>query len=297
MATYSEKDFNTSHYNTARPSYPDQFYQTLLKYHNAGSDTHIDLAVDVGCGSGFVAFKLVKYFQKVVGTDISEIMVRQCNCDTRTIANNGRIEFAVAPGEQFPDFIEPNSVDLITGAECCHWMDHPAFFSECARVLKKGATLAYWFYLDPMFIGNTEANEIYMDYAYGSSVELYQDKYERFFGPFYEQPGHNFLRTAMAEVNPPEEQFTDIIRHHYIPSEQTNGPEYTTLYIERNVSLRIYRDYVTSWSGYHNWKKVHADKPDTVDQFMEELSEALGVDLDTPVKIVFPTVYTFARKR
>lgn len=291
MATYSEKDFDTVHYNSARPSYPEKFYHTLMEYHQAKSQ-QTDFAMDVGTGSGFVAFKLADYFDRVLGTDISESMVSQCNNDPRT--NGCKIQFAVAPAEQSPSFVEPESVDMITGAECCHWMDHPRFFHECARVLKKGATLAYWFYLDPVFVGNARANEIYTDYAYGSSVEKYGEKSERFFGPYYEQPGHEFFRTAMATVTPPEELFTDVIRHHYHP--EKNDKTYTTLYIERNVTLSVYRDYVTSWSGYHNWKKDHGDE-DTVDRFMEELAEALDVDMATPVKIVFPTVYTFARKR
>lgn len=289
MATYSEKDFDTAHYNSARPSYPDQFYHTLMEYHRPN---HTQLALDVGTGSGFVAFKLSEYFDKVVATDISESMISQCNLDPRT--NGCKIRFEVAPAEQSPASVEPESIDMITAAECCHWMDHPRFFRECARVLKKGATLAYWFYLDPVFVGNSRANEIYMDFAYGSSVEKYGETSERFFGPFYEQPGHEYLRTAMADVSPPGELFTDIIRHHYHP--EKNDRDYTTLYIERKVTLSVYRDYVTSWSGYHNWKKENTGE-DTVDGFMEELADALGVDMDVPVKIVFPTVYTFARRR
>lgn len=296
MATYSEQDFDTSHYNSARPSYPDKFYRTLVDYHGGIPNSQYKLAMDVGCGSGFVAFKLTDFFEKVVGTDISSTMIQQCQADPRTQAQD-KIQFAVAPGEKSPDFIEESSVDMITAAECCHWMDHAAFFNESARVLKKNATLAYWFYLDPQFVECPRANEIYNDYAYGSSVEIYNEQTERFFGPFYEQPGHEFFRTAMAEVSPPEHLFKDIVRHHYIPSEHENGPQFTSLYIERKVSLNVYRDYVTSWSGYHNWKKAHGSEADTVDRFISELSEALEVDLDTPVKIVFPTVYTFARKR
>lgn len=297
MATYSQENFDTSHYHSARPSYPDQFYSTLMEYHNAGKHTKLDLALDVGCGSGFLAFKLAEHFDHVVGTDISPTMVDQCNSDARTLANPSKLQFAVAPGEKNPDFIAPASVDMITGAECCHWFDHPVFFRECARVLRPGATLAYWFYLDPVFPGFDKANQIYSEYAYGLSVELYGDAYERFFGPFYEQPGHEFYRTAMSGVNPPSEYFTDTVRHHYVPTKHEDGRKITTLYIERVVPLKMFRDYVTSWSGYHNWRSVHGEKPNTADRFMEELAEALGVDLDTPVKIVFPTVYTFARRK
>lgn len=291
MATYSEQDFNTVHYNSARPSYPGQFYETLVNFHKDGGNP-TQLAVDVGCGSGFVAFKLINYFDKVIGTDISDTMVAQCNQDAKV---NSDISFVVAPGEKAPPLIAANSVDMITGAECCHWMDHKAFFAESARILKPGGTLAYWFYLDPVFVGQPEANKIYMDYAYGSSVDKYNEKYERFFGPYYEQPGHEFYRTGMDGVNPPESLFKGVVRHLYRP--EVNGNDYTTLFIQRFVTLRSFRDYVTSWSGYHNWKKDNADKPETADQFISELATAIGVDLDTQVELIFPTVYTFARKR
>lgn len=292
MATYSQQDFDTNHYDSARPSYPDQFYDTVVDFHKkTGNPTN--LAIDVGCGTGFVAFKLTKYFDQVIGTDISKAMVDQCN-----LANSDKkVRFLVAPGEKSPAEVAEASVDLITAAECCHWMDHPAFFTECARILKPGATLAYWFYLDPVFVGQPRANEIYTDYAYGSSVEKFGEEYERFFGSYYEQPGHEFFRTAMASVSPPDSLFTDIVRHHYVPERVADGPGFTTLFIRRVVTLKVYRDYVTSWSGYHNWKKENGDKPETVDRFMSELAEAIGVDMDTPVEIIFPTVYTFARRR
>lgn len=294
MATYSENDFNTAHYNTARPSYPDLFYQTLVQYHKEGNNPKFQSALDVGCGSGFVTFKLTEFFETVTGTDISATMIGQCQADLRA---SSKIQFAVAPGEKSPEFIGENSVDMITAAECCHWFDHDLFFRECHRILKPGGTLAFWFYLDPVFPGHEKANQLYTEYAYGLSVAKYGDAYERFFGDFYEQPGHEFFRTAMASVSVPEPLYEDIVRHHYVPKAGENGEEITSLYIERVVPLSVYKDYVTSWSGYHNWKKVHGDKPDTADRFIEELSEAMGVDVNTPVRIVFPTVYTFARKK
>lgn len=294
MATYSDSDFNSAHYQSARPSYPAAFYKTLLDYHQKGPAS-TDLAVDVGCGSGFVTFKLVEFFNHVIGTDISTVMISQCKNDERTKNLEGKISFVVAPGEKAPQEISPQSVDMVTGAECCHWMDHDKFFKECARILKPGATLAYWFYLDPIFVGQPEANRIYTDFTYGSSVEKHNDSYERFVGPFYEQPGHEYLRTAMAEVSPPSELFYDVVRHHYNPL--VHDENYTTLFIKRRITLNIYKDYVTSWSGYHNWKKVHGDKPDAAEEFIQNLAHAMAVDLETPVDIIFPTVYTFARRR
>lgn len=289
MATYSKKDFNSSLYNTARPSYPDSFYKHLMEYHGSSRD----LAVDVGCGSGFVAFKLTEFFDKVLGTDISETMIRQCKSDEKS--HRGNIDFAVAPAEKFPDAVTPGSVDLITGAECLHWVDHPAFFSEAARVLKKGGTLAYWFYMDPVFPDSLEASKINLEYSYDSSKENHGDLYERFFGPYYEQPGHNYLRSALVEVSPPLQDFEHVTRLHFNPL--TGQGQGTPLYISKNISLNVYRDYVKSWSGYNTWKADNPDKPDAGDELIDKLAQAMGVDVDTPVHVVFPTVFTLAKRR
>lgn len=76
MATYSEMTFNSQHYDDSRPNYPQPFYKELIKYHTKKGDTK--LAIDIGCGSGFVAFQLVNYFDSVIGTDPSSTMIEQC---------------------------------------------------------------------------------------------------------------------------------------------------------------------------------------------------------------------------
>ena len=43
-------------------------------------------------------------------------------------------------------------------------------FDESYRVLKSNGTLAYWFYKDPVFIGYPEANKVYTNYTYNSSL-------------------------------------------------------------------------------------------------------------------------------
>lgn len=295
MSTYQNQDFDAKTYNAARPTYPDQFYETLVEYHKArGCPTK--LALDVGCGPGFVAYKLLNYFDSVVGTDFSQTMIDQCNSDPRA-KNTDKIRFLQAPAEQAPPEIKELSVDLVTAAEACHWFDHPKFFKECARILKPRGTLAYWFYFDPVFVGNKKATDLVIEYSYDSSKEKYGDSYERFFGPYFDQPGHDIFRTTLADINPPSSDFTDLVRHYYHPLENSGGPEFTSLYIEREISLNTFRNQAKSWSGYHNWKKANPDKPDAADELIDKLAEALKVDLDTPLKVVFPTVYTFARRK
>ena len=90
-------------------------------------------------------------------------------------------------------------------------------FDESYRVLKSNGTLAYWFYKDPVFIGYPEANKVYTNYIYNSSFDESPDEeFERYMGPYYQQPGHDYLRSLMKEIEVPTDKFYDIVRHEYI---------------------------------------------------------------------------------
>lgn len=295
MATYSESDFDIKHYDDARPNYPDLFYETLMQYHSQGSGS-TDLAVDIGCGSGFVAFKLTEYFDKVIGTDISQVMVDQCA--KSPLAANTNIEFICAPAEKAPQLVADGLVNLLTGAECCHWVDHSRFFAESARILQPGGTLAYWFYGDPVFVDHPEANKIYMDYTYGSSKAIDpSEPFERYMGPFYEQPGHEYLRLLLSNIQVPSDTFKDVVRNEYRPDRDGENNGLTTLKIEKLWTLEMFGNYVKSWSAYHAWMKVHGEKYDIAEAFVQDLKTKNGWTDSTELRLVFPTVYTFARRR
>ncbi|KAG5421894.1 hypothetical protein I9W82_000987 [Candida metapsilosis] len=303
MSTYSETSFNSQHYDDSRPNYPEPFYQELVKYHKEKGET--DLAVDIGCGSGFVTFKLLDYFDHVIGTDPSATMISQCQGSSRKLPESKSIEFIIGTAESHPSTISPESVDLITGAECCHWVDHAKFYAESARVLKSNGTLAYWFYKDPVFVGCPKANAIYKKYTYNSSKELNpQDKFERYMGPYYQQPGHDYLRSLLKEKSPPTDLFYDIVRHEYI-SERDGVPNATEdayvtktpLFIHKVIDMKWFLNYVRSWSAYHTWMKEHGDKYDIAEVFVNELKEEMGWNDDTKIEVIWDTVYTFARKR
>lgn len=305
MATYAESNFNVQHYDDSRPNYPDQFYQTLIEYQRKTGESH--LAIDIGCGSGFVAFKLLQYFNHVIGTDPSKTMIASCEASKPLHTKGKIIQFLEGTAEAQPSEIKQDSVDLITGAECCHWVNHEKFYKESARVLKTGGTLAYWFYKDPVFIGYPEANKIYENYTYNSSLEQNpQETFERYMGPYYQQPGHDYLRSLLKEKSPPSDLFEDIVRHEYI-SERDGAPSIeesddpfatkTPLFISKTIDMKWFLNYVKSWSAYHSWMKEHGEKYDIAERFVDELKQAMGWDDDTKVEVIWDTVYTFARKK
>lgn len=292
--SFAEDDFDTSTYHSVRPTYPNRFYNTIVEYHKKSKDAKTELALDVGCGPGFVTFKLTDYFDKVIGTDISESMIRQCNLDEKAQYKD-RIQFFVSPAEKSPEVVKPSSVDLITGAECLHWVDMDDFYKESARILKPGGTLAYWFYLEPVFPDYPRAGEINLLYNFGSSVQSEGTDYEHYLGPYFKQPGHDNYRYGMSHVSPPTEYFTDIIRHQYDPL--VDPDDFTTLLIKRKVTLNQYREHAKSWSAYYTWKKQHPDKPDVADELVSKLAEYMGIGLEDPIEVAYPTVYTFARRK
>ncbi|CAI5757809.1 unnamed protein product [Candida verbasci] len=287
MSAYSETKFETQHYHDSRPQYSDEFYDELMKYHKGNRD----IAIDLGCGTGFVTFKLTKYFNNVIGTDPSTSMIAQCNKSNK----NTKVKFLIGTAESQPSEIEPNSIDLITAGESAHWFDHPRFFKECHRVLKSNSTLVYWLYKDPIFIGYPKANEIYTNYTYNSKIE---DGYEKYMGPYYQQPGHDYLRTLMREIEPPNNLFTDVIRNEYlVDRDGIEGDKYTKLFIKKTIDMVWFLNYVKSWSAYHSWMVEHGSKYDIAEKFVYELKTEMKWDDDTKIDVIWDTKYVFARTK
>lgn len=45
--TFSEKSYSAHSYDTHRPRYPDELYETILAYHQSSTN----LSIDLGCGT------------------------------------------------------------------------------------------------------------------------------------------------------------------------------------------------------------------------------------------------------
>ncbi|KAM3915997.1 uncharacterized protein RB166_015365 [Leptodactylus fuscus] len=101
----------------------------------------LEMAVDVGCGTGRYTLPLAPHFKKVLGIDHSESQINLAK--QNTLANN--VSYMVAPAEKLP--LEDASVDLVTAALAAHWFTVDKFASEAVRVLKtKGCFAAHAFY-------------------------------------------------------------------------------------------------------------------------------------------------------
>lgn len=119
-------------YALSRPRYPEELFtylSSLVKQQDA--------AQDCATGNGQAAISLVKYFKKVIATDISSEQINNA-------VKHNRIEYKVSEAEN--SLIDSNSIDLITVASALHWFNLESFYKEVKRVLKPGGVLAAWTY-------------------------------------------------------------------------------------------------------------------------------------------------------
>lgn len=121
-------------YAQARPGYPDALFDAIAAIAPAR-----ERAWEAGCGSGQASRALASRFAQVFATDPSAAQVEQASAP-------GNVRFAVEPAERcsLPDA----GADAVCVAQALHWFDRPAFFAECARVLRPGGVLVAWGYGD-----------------------------------------------------------------------------------------------------------------------------------------------------
>lgn len=126
-------------YAGARPEYPGALYDWIAAI--APADC---LLWEAGCGSGQATRGLSQRFYRVHATDPSAAQLAQARLAWADSPAN--VAFAVEPAERcsLPDA----SADAACVAQALHWFDLPAFFAECARVLKPGGVLVAWGYQD-----------------------------------------------------------------------------------------------------------------------------------------------------
>lgn len=117
-----------TNYARYRPSYPPALFAWLAEISPSRT-----LAVDVGTGNGQAARALAAHFDRVIALDPSAEQLASAE-------PHPRLGYQVARAEQTG--LAAASADLVTAAQCFHWFDAPAFFTEAARILRPQGILA-----------------------------------------------------------------------------------------------------------------------------------------------------------
>ncbi|KAI5951944.1 hypothetical protein KGF54_005019 [Candida jiufengensis] len=320
MSTFSKSNFKTLNYNSFRPHYPSSFYKILGKYIQKGENQQIlpiKKAIDLGCGTGVATYPLLNFVKNVIGLDLSPSMIETANSlkierlKDLNISDTNRINFKVGSVEEFVNNqqsgIEPNSVDLITAAQCIHWFeDYDSFFENSSKLLKKGGTLAYFYYIDPMIIdfqgpSNSNNKDEMLDKVYKLYLKYAYDD-PNLIGPHWEQPGRNILKHYCEEVNShiPKDIYDDIEIKTFTTTVSSKLPsDDTDLDMKKlNISIKEYLGYFETYSGFHNYKEKTGNVDLLQKEFLNDLLELTGWDLEkTKIDLVYNTGYTFMRKK
>lgn len=196
-------------------------------------------------------------------------------------------------------YIEPNSVDLYVAGQAAHWFDFPKLFKELNRIMRKGGTMAFFGYKDHCFVEYPNATKIMDHYAYGDDNDL--------LGPHWTQPGRSIVQDKLRAIKPPETDWEDIQRIEYEPGTSGRQSGEGTLFMSKKLSVGECKEYIRTWSSYHNWLEAHKDmqpkskggKGDLIDKMFVEMAEKepdLGDD-GKEIEIEWGSALILARKK
>lgn len=234
-------------YAQFRPAYPPELYSEVYSFANLLS---CETALDVATGSGQAAVELAKTFKKVYAIDPSKEQLAQA-------VTSPNIVYSVGTAEALG--FAPSSIDLITVGNALHWFDLKAFYSECRRILRPHGCLAAWCY--GLFDVPSYPK------AHAALIQLHTEK----LGQYWDER-RKLVDSGYVDMEPSfPSEFKNVIRK--------------TLTMESNSTLREVVGYVSSWSSYATFKRVHGNSlVDPVVEFERELKNAVGVEHDSVLR-------------
>jgi SAM-dependent methyltransferase len=129
LAEYTRLNANKKYYAVTRSSV--EFYTNWLT-----SRCHGKTVLDYGCGDGLYSCLLARHGAKVVGVDISDVSVANCEARAQADPVSGSATFRVMDCERL-EFAD-DSFDLVCESGVLHHLDFRRAMAEISRVLKPG---------------------------------------------------------------------------------------------------------------------------------------------------------------
>lgn len=283
MASFASKTFSSASYLAARPRYPASLYNYVIDYcRRHSTNGQLENALDVGCGPGANTAPLLESFENVCGVDPSPGMIEQAKKHVKE-ADAARLSFFQGTDTDFAAKLTPGSIDLITVAQAVHWFDAPKFYDNVYKALKPNGTIAFWGYLDPVFVDHPNVSDLHLECLYG----------EQALGPYWE-PGRKLLREKLVFADPPTDRFRDIERIENMSLEPDMS---SPIELHRQCAFSDYIEVMKTASSYHNWKQANPDAPDVVDQFARHVKQLKNWSDGTQITIKWLTVLVMATKK
>lgn len=235
LTSSRSNDFAHDRYSSFRPTYPSSLYEKILDYHEGPRK----VALDLGTGHGLVARELSKRFDQVHASDPSPGMLQLAQQITAGEGSNN-VKFHASTAESSSQFLAPESVDLVTGAQAVHWFDCDKMWPDLERVVRPGGTVAFWGYTDPVVVSYPRASALLFQYAESMDPTL--------LGPYWQQPGRAIVQGKLRAVQPPELQWAETQRVEYEPWTGEG-----VRFLRKAMTLADVAEFVRTWSAYHGW--------------------------------------------
>ncbi|KAG7287777.1 hypothetical protein NEMBOFW57_007292 [Staphylotrichum longicolle] len=147
-------------YIASRPSPPEEFFRVIQDYHRTHGDPTTALAHDVGTGPGNIAERLLRYYDRVVGSDVNKHALAAA---PELVSSDliKRLTLVHSPAESLADAVDETiggkgKTDLTTVSECIPLLDAPRALAAFRSLLRTGGTLAIYFYGRPIFTGGPD---------------------------------------------------------------------------------------------------------------------------------------------
>lgn len=207
------------------------------------------------------------------------------------------VEFRQAPAEKL-SFVENGAIDAVVAGQAAHWFSYPEAWKELKRVVRKGGTIAFFGYKDPMFPNHPKASRIMQDFD--DSME------EGKLGRYWQRPGRDICNDLYREIVSPEADWEDVQRLEYHPGSNGVHSGTGTRFLHRKMLLGDVMEYVRTWSAAVNWAEQHPERRarskgaegDVVDDMFDAM-KAVEDDWteEKEVDLEWGTVLLLARKR
>ncbi len=134
----------TLQYTKFRPEYPDSVFAFI----EASLGGELNLAVELGAGSGQATRRLATIFHHVIAVEPDARLVKPASFPSNVELQNINAEAAT---------VTPGSVNLVTAATAFHWMDQPLICQHAAQWLQPRGVFFPFAYDVFQFEGNAQA--------------------------------------------------------------------------------------------------------------------------------------------
>lgn len=136
-------------YLRGRPPYQKVVIPWLLEYyhrkHPTSVGSKIPLAIDVACGNGQLTSELAGSFDRVIGVDISEAMLKSARIHNA----HPNVAYKLGLAEKLSEVCAGETPDVITLGMGMAFVDADEFYSNVKKMLKPCGVLAIFGYMTP----------------------------------------------------------------------------------------------------------------------------------------------------